>query len=36
WQPGMTVKVDWQTGAGDMEGFPGFGDDAKYLAWKKK
>ncbi|MFT4269816.1 MAG: DUF3304 domain-containing protein [Pantoea sp.] len=36
WQPGMAVRVDWETGVGDMEGFPGFGDDAKYLAWEKK
>ena len=35
WTPGMTVKVDWQTGVGDMEGFPGFGNDSKYLAWEK-
>ena len=32
----MTVKVNWETGVGDMNGFPGFGDDAKYLAWEKK
>ncbi|ERH62344.1 membrane protein [Pantoea dispersa EGD-AAK13] len=36
WRPGMTVKVDWETGVGDMDGFPGFGDDARYLAWEKK
>ena len=36
WRPGMTVRIDWETGAGDMDGFPGFGDDAKYLAWEKK
>ncbi|MBK0035360.1 DUF3304 domain-containing protein [Erwinia sp. S43] len=36
WRPGMTAKIDWETGVGDMEGFPGFGDDAKYLAWEKK
>ncbi len=22
WTPGMTVRVDWETGVGDMEGFP--------------
>lgn len=32
----MTVKVNWETGVGDMNGFPGFGDDAKYLAWEKR
>ena len=36
WHSGMTVKVNWETGAGDMDGFPGFGDDAKYLVWEKK
>ena len=36
WTPGMTVRVDWETGVGDMEGFPGFGNDEKYLAWAKK
>ncbi|HEC2068381.1 TPA: DUF3304 domain-containing protein, partial [Klebsiella oxytoca] len=36
WKPGMTVKIEWQTGAGDMEGFPGFGDDTKLFAWDKK
>ncbi|WP_029687141.1 DUF3304 domain-containing protein [Tatumella saanichensis] len=36
WKPGMTVRIDWETGVGDMEGFPGFGDDEKYLAWAKK
>lgn len=35
WTPGMTVKIDWETGVGDTEGFPGFGDDKKYLAWRK-
>ncbi|QIX97567.1 DUF3304 domain-containing protein [Cedecea sp. FDAARGOS_727] len=36
WKPGMTVRVDWETGRADTDGFPGFGDDAKYLAWEKK
>jgi hypothetical protein len=36
WQPGMTVKVDWQTGNGGSKGFPGFADTTKYLAWEKK
>ncbi len=36
WKPGMTVRVDWETGVGGSKGFPGFGDDAKYLAWEKK
>ena len=36
WEPGMTVRIDWQTGAGDMDGFPGFGDDEKYLKWYKQ
>ena len=36
WTPGMTVRVDWETGVGDTEGSPGFGNDEKYLAWVKK
>ncbi|MBA0190771.1 DUF3304 domain-containing protein, partial [Pectobacterium odoriferum] len=36
WQPGMTVKVDWETGVGYSMDFPGYGDDRKYLAWEKK
>jgi len=36
WQPGMTVTVDWQTGAGDMDGFPGFDKWDEYLEWEKK
>ncbi|AWK42934.1 DUF3304 domain-containing protein [Photorhabdus laumondii subsp. laumondii] len=36
WRPGMTVKVDWETGVGDMGGFPGFADRKKYLAWRDK
>jgi hypothetical protein len=34
WQPGMTVRVDWETGVAGSKGFPGFGDWPKYLAWK--
>ncbi|WLH70716.1 DUF3304 domain-containing protein [Pseudomonas sp. FP2309] len=36
WQPGMTVRVDWETGAGSSEDFPGIGDWPKFLAWEKK
>ncbi|WP_387691789.1 DUF3304 domain-containing protein [Photorhabdus sp. RM71S] len=36
WQPGMTVRVDWETGVGTMAGFPGFDKRAEYLAWRKK
>ncbi len=36
WKPGMTVKVDWETGVGEMDGFPGFADREKYHAWKNK
>jgi Protein of unknown function (DUF3304). len=36
WRPGMTVRVDWETGAGDMDGFPGFDKWTEYLAWEKK
>ena len=40
WQSGMTVRVDWETGASGVskiaDEFPGFGDWPKYLAWKQK
>ena len=36
WQPGMTVRVDWETGAGSSSGYPGTGDWDKYLAWVEK
>ncbi len=36
WTPGMTVKVDWETGVGYSMDFPGYGDDTKYLAWERK
>ena len=40
WQPGMTVRVDWETGASGMsdlaDEFPGFADRSKYYAWKTK
>ncbi|MCK6190750.1 DUF3304 domain-containing protein [Pseudomonas sp. EYE_354] len=36
WQPGMTVRVDWETGAGSSKGYPGTGDWPKYLAWVEK
>ena len=29
----MTVRVDWETGVGGSEGFPGFADWPKYKAW---
>ncbi|WP_017708692.1 DUF3304 domain-containing protein [Pseudomonas syringae] len=36
WKPGMTVRVDWETGVGSSEGFPGTGDWPKFLAWEKE
>ncbi|WP_434527277.1 DUF3304 domain-containing protein [Photorhabdus asymbiotica] len=36
WKPGMTVKVDWETGVGTMKGFPGFGKWDEYLVWRAK
>ena len=35
WQPGMTVRVDWETGVAYPNGFPGFADEVKYEAWAK-
>nr|WP_321029256.1 DUF3304 domain-containing protein [Pseudomonas putida] len=34
WHPGITVRVDWETGVGSSKGFPGFADRPKYLAWR--
>ncbi|MGH8383841.1 DUF3304 domain-containing protein [Pseudomonas sp.] len=36
WQPGMTVRVDWETGVAYPDGFPGFANWPKYLAWEKE
>jgi hypothetical protein len=36
WTPGMTVRVDWESGEASTEGFPGFADYEKYKAWEKK
>jgi len=36
WRAGMTVRVDWETGVGNSEGFPGFADREKYHAWLKE
>ncbi|WP_240158204.1 DUF3304 domain-containing protein [Pantoea sp. Tr-811] len=36
WRPGMTVRVDWETGVGGSKGFPGFADEAKYDAWRQE
>ncbi len=35
WKPGMTVKVEWETGVGYSMDFPGYKDREKYLAWEK-
>ncbi|WP_260621158.1 DUF3304 domain-containing protein [Klebsiella oxytoca] len=36
WKPGMTVKVEWETGVGGSKGFPGFANTDEYLEWEKK
>ncbi|TDB42525.1 DUF3304 domain-containing protein [Photorhabdus luminescens] len=36
WRSGMTVKVDWETGVGTMEGFPGYDKWDEYLVWREK
>jgi hypothetical protein len=33
WKPGMTVRVDWETGVAYPDGFPGFADEIKYEVW---
>ncbi|CAM3920944.1 hypothetical protein CCOS865_04229 [Pseudomonas reidholzensis] len=35
WQPGMRVIVDWETGIGSSDDFPGFADWPKFLIWEK-
>jgi len=35
WVPGMTVRVDWETGVGGSDDFPGFSDWPKALAWRE-
>ncbi|WP_244216167.1 DUF3304 domain-containing protein [Pseudomonas reidholzensis] len=36
WLPGMTVRVDWETGIAFSDDFPGFADWDKYLDWKRR
>ncbi|KOY60116.1 hypothetical protein AM629_21195 [Photorhabdus heterorhabditis] len=36
WKPGMTVKVDWETGVAFSDDFPGYENDEKYLEWDRK
>ena len=36
WYPGLTVRVDWETGAGSSIDFPGTEDWSKVLAWREK
>ena len=34
WQPGVAVRVDWETGVGSSIDFPGLGDWSKFLDWR--
>ncbi|WP_294739547.1 DUF3304 domain-containing protein [uncultured Pseudomonas sp.] len=36
WKPGMTVRVDWETGVAYSHDSPGLTDEAKYDAWLDK
>lgn len=36
WQPGMTVRVEWETGVAYSYDNPGLSDEAKYDAWLDK
>ncbi|WP_439233947.1 DUF3304 domain-containing protein [Klebsiella quasipneumoniae] len=36
WEPGMTVKIEWETGEASTDGFPGYDHWDEYLEWKKK
>ncbi|PRA39928.1 hypothetical protein CQZ98_28760 [Pseudomonas sp. MYb115] len=33
WKPGMTVRVEWETGVAYSFDFPGYADREKYMAW---
>nr|WP_225422676.1 DUF3304 domain-containing protein [Pseudomonas huaxiensis] len=36
WQPGMTVRVDWETGIAFSDDVPDFDDWPKYMEWKQR
>ena len=36
WKPGMTVRIDWETGIGSSDDFPGYEDEKNFLEWAKK
>nr|WP_261250827.1 DUF3304 domain-containing protein [Klebsiella pneumoniae] len=36
WTPGMTVRVDWESGEASTDDFPGYENWNKYLEWEKK
>ncbi|WP_430298429.1 DUF3304 domain-containing protein [Pseudomonas putida] len=36
WYPGLTLRVDWETGAGSAIDFPGTEDWTKVMAWREK
>ena len=36
WEPGMTVKIEWETGEASTDGFPGYDHWDEYLEWKNK
>lgn len=36
WTPGLTVRIDWQTGVGSTDDFPGFADWSKAVEWREK
>ena len=36
WQPGMNVEIEWETGVGEMDGFPGYENELKFLEWTRK
>ncbi len=36
WTPGMTVRIDWESGEASTDDFPGYENWNKYLEWEKK
>ncbi|MCU6663817.1 hypothetical protein D3C75_761200 [compost metagenome] len=36
WTPGMMVQIDWESGLGSSDDFPGYADEKKFLEWANK
>ena len=36
WAPGMAVRIDWETGVGIADDFPGYENSEEFSAWARK